>query len=784
MARNPAWIVLAALTVSLHATGIRVASFNIGAHLVSPGGGEPAYFDYGIGPPGAPDHDAVRDVLARIAPDVVALEEIHAADVVGPANNLDSLASGLGFPHVFVCPTATAFDSSLRVVILSRFPFLESSAIASPPGARDMSRLMPVVRVDIPGTANDPMIIAAHLKSGSAASDMLQRTAEMRRLTNFLTDSSITSADNFIITGDFNLSATSRTFTSLPSSGLPGSFALGDTTLPLDYFTDPRAYFTTPPVSRILPRQLDGNTATYPTSSSSIDLFLTSPLLASRPHRTEIYNSALDDGGGLPKAGTPLAGGTSLAASDHLAIFGDFELDPAAPATFHAAGDTVTASFDAFPGTHAPYPWVTTGGTWRGADDGSSHAPGFRSYGTSADGSLGVLTGATPANATISFINDSPTLLRALHISYTAEHRRSGNNGTASTLTAELLDGYTARPLPTLDFTASTQLPDGPLPDGIDTQKSAIIRGLAILPGATFQLRFTAAPATPAPAEIFVNSFHYDNTGTDQGEFIDIVAGPGFVGNVSDIGVLFYNGADGKPYKQLALDSSDFTRSDAPDHFVHFVAELGSSVQNGPDGIAIVHTGTRELIEFISYEGVITATEGIAAGSTSVDIGVFENGSEPVGQSSLGRVGNGGLAADFTWAKIPGPPSRGAANAGQSLVSTTPPPQGIAIDNLSVTFLSDSDGDGITDADEQIFGSDPDDAASRFIATVARTEAGTTRITFPTFPGRSYTVETGTDLNDWTDIAGFIGNGDTVAPEFTIAAGEAARFYRIRVTME
>ncbi len=784
MAQKSAWIALLALTGWLHAAEVRVASFNIGAHLVVPGGGEPAYFDYGIGPPGQPDHDTVRDVLARIDADIVALEEIHAADVVGPASDLDALAASLGYPHVFVCPTATAFDSSLRVAILSRFPFLETAAIASPPGARDMTRLMPVVRVDVPGTANDPLIIAAHLKSGSAASDLFQRTAEMRRLTNHLTNAGVSATDNFIITGDFNLSATSRTFTTVPASGLPGSFALGDTTLPLDYFTDPRAYFSAPPVTRILPRQLDGSAATYPTSSSSIDLLLTSPQLGSRPQRTEIYNSALEGiGGGLPKAGVPLAAGTSLAASDHLAIFGDFELDPAVPYPFHAAGETVTESFAGFPGTYDPYPWVTTGGNWIGTDDGRSHTPGFRSYGPAADPSLGILTGSAPATATVSFINASPALLNALKISFTAGQWRSANGGTASQLTVELLDGSTVHPLPALDFTASTALPDGPLAGGVSTPRSALIRGLVIPPGATFQLRFTFGPATPAPAEIFVNSFHYDNAGSDQSEFIDIVAGPGFSGNFSDLGVLLYNGADGKPYKQLALNSTNFTRTTAPGNFVHFVAELGS-MQNDKEGIAIVHTGTREVIEFISYEGTFTATEGIAAGATSVDIGVFENGSDPVGQSSLGRVGSGGIASDFTWAKISGPPSRGTANVGQTLASTTPPPQGIAIDNLAVTFLADSDGDGMLDIDELVFGTDPDDAGSRFTTTLERTESGAMRITFPTLPGRTYTVETGIDLLDWIGIADFTGNGSTLTPEFPVTPGEPARYYRIRVSLD
>ena len=166
-----------------------------------------------------------------------------------------------------------------------------------------------------------------------------------------------------------------------------------------------------------------------------------------------------------------------------------------------------------------------------------------------------------------------------------------------------------------------------------------------------------------------------------------------------------------------------------------------------------------------------------------MNIGVFENGSDPVGQSSVGRIGSGGVAADFSWAKIAGPPARGSANAGQTLIFTSPPPQGIAIDNLTVTFLSDSDGDGASDADELVFGTDPDDAASRFTTTLARTPTGTMQITFTTVSGRSYNVETGINLQDWNGVANFTGDGSTVASEFPITSGEPARFYRVRVTL-
>ncbi|MEM9691479.1 MAG: endonuclease, partial [Myxococcota bacterium] len=88
-------------------------------------------------------------------------------------------------------------------------------------------------------------------------------------------------------------------------------------------------------------------------------------------------------------------------------------------------------------------------------------------------------------------------------------------------------------------------------------------------------------------------------------------------------------------------------------------------LQNGdPDGLAFVTTGG-VVLEFISYEGTFTATNGPAMGMTSVDIGVREQSSTTVGQS-LQREGTGSRAEDFTWA-TPAPASPGLLNPNQTV---------------------------------------------------------------------------------------------------------------------
>src|SRR5690606_25776801 len=63
------------------------------------------------------------------------------------------------------------------------------------------------------------------------------------------------------------------------------------------------------------------------------------------------------------------------------------------------------------------------------------------------------------------------------------------------------------------------------------------------------------------------------------------------------------------------------------------------------DGFALVKGD--EVIQFLSYEGIVTATNGPAIGMESTDVGVIENGA-PAG-TSLQLGGNGFKYDDFTW---------------------------------------------------------------------------------------------------------------------------------------
>lgn len=893
----------ASITLS-PAIELRVATFNIGAHLVIPTDGGAVYFDYGIGDPGTPDYNNVLAVLDRIDADVVALQEVHAADVAGNDDDVDALAATLGYPYIFVSPTTNAFDTSLRVIFLSRHPFISTVAVGSQAGAKEITRLFPTVKVDVPGTTRDPLLMAAHLKSGTSSEDRFRRAVEMRRLTDYLGTQGLTSDDNYIVMGDFNLSSTNKTFTALPS-GLPSTFDLGaDILLPITYSTNPLSYFSSPSVTRLDPRQLNNSASTFQ-SGSVIDLFLVSPAIAGRPFGTEIYNSTLDTSNiaGLTKSGSPLAAGTSAAASDHYALFADFELDadfpnlaltlsasstqeaspdgtviltaslpatrgtaltvtiasddptaasavspalmipagslsasvgirtprnfiqddersitlvasaagydPASgvlqvsdadgPYVFSTPGQTISEAFTGFGGLYAPAPWVTSGGVWQGLDSGTSAAVGFRAYGQGSDSALGFLPATTGGIATATFTNQSSKTLTALRITFTAEQWRAAFGGTADRLTVEMIVAGLATPLPALTFDAATQLPSGAIGSGASSAREMIVSGLSVVPGASFDLRFTFTPGAgggAAPADVFINEFHYDNASTDSGEFVEVVVGPGFTGNLSDIDVLLYNGAGGAAYgTSHAL--STFTAGSVTPSLHRIFSKLISGIQNGdPDGIVLVVGGT--VKQFISYGGSFLASVGLANGMTSSDIGVKQTTTEVLGQAALGLTSSGAVSSDFSWTKFTGlSHSPGMVNSGQTF-SVPPQTQGIAIDNLSVAFLADSDDDGLlditdpdddndefSDVDESVFGTNPLDAGSRYSValTYPSPAPGTVRLSFPTALGRTYTVESSVSLSSWTAVGSYAGTGNPQTVDVAVVPLEKQMFYRIRATL-
>lgn len=176
----------------------------------------------------------------------------------------------------------------------------------------------------------------------------------------------------------------------------------------------------------------------------------------------------------------------------------------------------------------------------------------------------------------------------------------------------------------------------------------------------------------PAPiANVFVNELHYDNAGGDVNEAIEVAGVAGT--NLAGWRIVLYNGNGGVAYAATGGSANGIALSGIiPDQSNGFgtLSFPAPGIQNGaPDGFALVDNLGR-VVQFLSYEGTFTATNGPAAGLTSTDIGVAQDG-DAIG-TSLQLTGTGSSYEDFVWAPAQ-TSTNAAANTGQSFLSPNAP---------------------------------------------------------------------------------------------------------------
>lgn len=211
-----------------------------------------------------------------------------------------------------------------------------------------------------------------------------------------------------------------------------------------------------------------------------------------------------------------------------------------------------------------------------------------------------------------------------------------------------------------------------------------------------------ALAAGSAQADVFINELHYDDStpAGDVGEAIEVVATGGE--DLSTYRLYLYNGSTPSAatvYANNAVPAG--TAAGCGKASIATVTYPTNGLQNGAnDGIALVDASGK-VIQFISYEGTITASGGPAAGLTSQNIPVSESNSTAPG-TSLQLTGSGSQYTHFTWAGSAAQ-TFGACNTGQTFsgggstgpntppsVSTTTPEQGAtsfpAAADLAVTF--------------------------------------------------------------------------------------------------
>jgi hypothetical protein len=194
---------------------------------------------------------------------------------------------------------------------------------------------------------------------------------------------------------------------------------------------------------------------------------------------------------------------------------------------------------------------------------------------------------------------------------------------------------------------------------------------------------------------VFVNEIHYDNASTDAGEAIEI-AGPAGT-NLSGWQLVLYNGASTSLKVYTTTNLSGIIPNLCGGYGTLVFNYPVNGIQNGdPDGIALVNNNV--VVQFLSYGGVFTAADGPANGMISINIGVKESSTTPVGYS-LQLTGSGLVYENFTWATA-SPNTFGACNTNQTfggdnapvITSTVPAinTTGIPVNsNITINFSED-----------------------------------------------------------------------------------------------
>ncbi|HYH08790.1 MAG TPA: IPTL-CTERM sorting domain-containing protein [Thermoanaerobaculia bacterium] len=167
---------------------------------------------------------------------------------------------------------------------------------------------------------------------------------------------------------------------------------------------------------------------------------------------------------------------------------------------------------------------------------------------------------------------------------------------------------------------------------------------------------------------VWINEIHYDNSGADTQEGVE-VAGPAGT-DLTGWTIVPYNG--NTPANALTYAPTGTLAGTIPNqsngYGTVYVAIAG--LQNGPnDGLALVNS-SNTVVQFLSYEGVITAGNGVASGMTSTDIGVSQAGTQ-TDAFTIQLQGTGNQYSDFTWAAGVAA-TRGAVNTGQTFTAGVP----------------------------------------------------------------------------------------------------------------
>jgi hypothetical protein len=158
-----------------------------------------------------------------------------------------------------------------------------------------------------------------------------------------------------------------------------------------------------------------------------------------------------------------------------------------------------------------------------------------------------------------------------------------------------------------------------------------------------------------------INEIDYDQVGADTGGFVEIANAGSSAATLDGLALVLVNGGDGTEYARVALTGS---------LAVGAYLQIDIEAQNGaPDGVALIDTASKALLDALSYEGEITAAtiddqtydlvEGTALDAAVVDSNTVDGSLSRIPDKQDGN--NASVDWAFTTTKTPG-----AANVASS----------------------------------------------------------------------------------------------------------------------
>ena len=276
-----------------------------------------------LGESGSEELSDTRAILDRLDADVYSLNEIDR----GQDNTLQELANDMGY--TLLLPEDNDFGG-IRNAVMTRWEVVGMTTHSSNslyPGAKELTRWAPEIRVVGPESRVEVSVLAVHLKSGFDEDDIFRRTIDAVRVGQ----GAAQAGSRVVVMGDFNAEISDMpdepgTWTRAPN-GLPSSYSLGDDLQDRlngeGILSDPFQPFFDQGLVLLEASQLDGDLGTRPRSGRRIDYVLTT-LPSTGAQIFDCMDEHLE--GSLPLAGESVGRGMCEDASDHLPVFADLTL--------------------------------------------------------------------------------------------------------------------------------------------------------------------------------------------------------------------------------------------------------------------------------------------------------------------------------------------------------------------------------------------------------------------------------------------------------------------------